>query len=119
LLTLILIGACKSGSERSFLFSGRRDETIRVEVRNDNFLDATVYAMGGGATVRLGDVTGKGENTLRLNPDRVSIAGGVQLLVDLIGSSSAYLSDAVYVNPGGTMVLQIAPNLRQSYVILR
>ncbi len=54
LLTLTVLGGCRSGSDRGFLLSGRRDSTIRVEVRNDNFLDATVYAIGGGASVRMG-----------------------------------------------------------------
>jgi hypothetical protein len=88
-------------------------------VSNDNFLDANVYVMVGGTSHRLGAVVGKTQGSFEIDPVRIGVHNGVQLLVDLVGSQAAFLSDAVYANPGSTVVLQIAPALSQSYVILR
>lgn len=118
-LFLLLATGCKTGSDRDFTISRGRDAPIRVQVTNDNFLDANVHVMVGGTSHRLGAVVGKTQGSFEIDPVRIGVHSGVQLLVDLVGSQAAFLSDAVYVNPGGTVVLQIAPALSQSYVILR
>ena len=118
-LPLLRVTGCKTGSDRDFAISRGRDAPIRVEVTNDNFLDANVYIMVGSTSHRLGQVTGKTQSTFQVDPTRITIHSGVQLLVDLVGSQSAFLSDAVFPSMGNTVVLQIQPALSQSFVILR
>ncbi len=121
LLALLSVGtlaACHT-LPADFFNLGRSSRTIRIEVRNDNFLDATVYAMGDGMTFRLGQVTGKSGGTFILDPRKVSVNRGLRLLVELLGSSEAYISDTVLPDAGATVYLQIGATLRQSFISMR
>ena len=86
---------------------------------NDNYADMNIFVMGDGSNFRLGDVTGKTTATFTLNPDRISPSLGLRLLADPVGSREAFLSDPVTVQPGSIVVLNIHPDLPQSFVILR
>jgi hypothetical protein len=43
------------------------EDPIRVEVQNLNFNDVTIWALRGGQRIRLGRVTGKTDETFRIN----------------------------------------------------
>lgn len=86
-----------------------------VTVRNDNWLDAVVYAVRGASRVRLGTVAGLSSATLKA-PSSYAPDGTFQLLVDPIGSSSVYMTDGFVVSPGQRVELSIAPSLRMSSV---
>jgi hypothetical protein len=120
-LVAITASACSGTPERRFIIggSGSRSREIRVEVVNDNFLDVGVFVMEGSTNWRLGDVTGKTTATFTLDLDQISPSGGLRLLADPVGSREAYLSDAVAIYAGVTVVFHVAPALSQSYVILR
>ena len=116
---LILSACIGPPAPRFIIGSGEGSREIRIEVVNDNFADMDIFAIGSGSNLRLGDVTGKSTATFTLNPDQISPSLGLRLLADPVGSQSAFLSDAVTVMPGTIVVLNIFPELTQSFVILR
>jgi hypothetical protein len=120
-LVVITASACSGTPERRFIIggSGSRSREIRVEVVNDNFLDMGIYVMEGSKNWRLGNVTGLSTGRFTVNLDKISPSGGLRFLADPVGSREAYLSDAVAIYPGVTVVFNIASALNQSYVILR
>jgi hypothetical protein len=95
------------------------DRPVQLEVDNNNFLDVSVYAVAGGYSLRLGDVGGKSAGEFTLDPERISMVGGLQLLVDPIGSTQTYLSPMVYPYGGATVELNVAAYIDQSFVSLR
>ncbi|MBT8395536.1 MAG: hypothetical protein KJN92_01160 [Gemmatimonadetes bacterium] len=120
-LTLLLVtGAHGCGKkDPDSPFRRRVDSPVQVMVENNNFLDVTVYAVAGGVSSRLGDVTGKNSATFTLNPRRVSMASGLQLMVDPLGSSERYLSRTVYPAGGVTVLLTVGAYLEQTFVSFR
>lgn len=86
-----------------------------VTVRNDNWLDAVVYAVRGASRVRLGTVSGLSTTTLKA-PTSYAPDGTFQLLVDPIGSTTVFMTDGFVVSPGQRVELSIAPSLRMSSV---
>ncbi len=95
------------------------DRSVQLEVDNNNFLDVTVYALAGGSSLRIGDVGGKSAGEFTLDPRRISLTGGLQLLVDPIGANRTYLSPVVYPSGGVTLELNVAAFLEQSFVSIR
>jgi len=121
-LSLVLLAgtACTNSRMARFLLNnGAQSQDLRVEVINDNFLDMTVYAVGGGTKFRLGEVTGKSKASFPLDPDRIPLSHGLRLRADALGSREVFLSDRVSVTPGTTVILNLAATLRMSFVTLR
>jgi hypothetical protein len=90
-----------------------------LEVVNDHFLDVTIYAVGSGASHRLGEVTGKTSGRLALNPRGIPLASGIQLRVDPVGSRETYWSPMLYPDGSSRIVLTVAAVLNQSHVVFR
>ena len=90
-------------------------EATVVTVRNDNWLDAVVYAVRGASRVRLGTVAGLSSATLKA-PSSYAPDGTFQLLVDPIGSNTVFMTDGFAVSPGQRVELSIAPSIRMSSV---
>ena len=88
-------------------------ERTAVTVRNDNWLDVTVFAVRGGARTRLGFVTGMGRGTFPVPSDFVP-DGVLQLMVDPVGSSATYVTDRIVVSSGQRVELTVATVLRMS-----
>ncbi len=122
LITVLLLAATSVGcgkKDPDSPFRRRLDTPVRVTVDNNNFLDVTVYAVAGGVSIRLGDVTGKSEESFTIDPRRASMIAGLQLMVDPLGSNRSYLSPLVYPGRGETVLLSVGANLDQSFVTLR
>ena len=119
-LAALILSACVGPPAPRFIIgSGEASREIRIEVVNDNYADMDIFVMGDGSRLRLGHVTGKTTATFTLNPNRISPSLGLRLLADPVGSRGAFLSDPETVGPGSIVVLNIHPNLAQSFVILR
>lgn len=119
-LAALILSACVGPPPPRFIIGGgEANREIRIEVVNDNYADMNIFIMGDGSNLRLGNVTGNTTATFTLNPDRISPSLGLRLLADPVGSREAFLSDAVTVQPGSIIVLNIHPDLPQSFVILR
>jgi hypothetical protein len=117
-LAAVLAVGCRA-SDRGFGIQRQLDRPVQVQVNNHNFLDVTVYARGGGREVRLGEVSGKSSGKLSIDPRRVNMTTGLQLLVDPIGSTRVFLSQAVFPDRDAVVVLQVGAELEMSFVSLR
>jgi hypothetical protein len=95
------------------------DRPVQLEVDNNNFLDVTVYAVSGGSSLRIGEVVGKSKGQFTLDPKKVLMTGGLQVLVDPIGSNRTYLSPSVYPYGGATLRLSVAAYIDQSFLSVR
>lgn len=115
---LLLISGCGRALSSPF-GRGAREGPVTIEVVNNNYNDADVYAVIGSQAIRLGTVTGKTTGRLSLDEDRVTGAWGLRLRVEPIGSRASYTSDEVSVFAGGHVVLVIGAELSQSHVSLR
>jgi hypothetical protein len=89
-----------------------------VSVQNDSWLDGVVYLVNGSARVRLGTVTGLGHQTFRIKGGLIS-SNSARLLVDPIGASRGYLTDAITVMPGQRIELKVGSSLSFSSVSAR
>ncbi len=72
---------------------------VGVVVQNDNWQDATIYAVGEGPWVRLGTVTSMHTKRFTVPPGDMR-PGSVQLRAELIGSDAARTTDQIMVQPG-------------------
>ena len=92
------------------LFGERRARpTIRIEVTNLNFQDATLHALRGGERHRLGTVTGKGSATYTMEW-RVPLP--LQIEIDLLAGGRC-TTRAITVDPGEQIQLQIEVDIRR------
>ena len=111
-VSLTVIAACAGRSPST---AASPLQPTLVSVRNDNWLDAVVYAVRGASRVRLGTVAGLSTATLKA-PSSYAPDGTFQLLVDPIGSNTVFMTDGFVVSPGQRVELSIAPSLRMSSV---
>lgn len=84
-----------------------------LQVANQNWADAKVYVLVGGTRQRVATVTSMGESgPVDLPRTALSGAGGLVLVVELIGSAARYISPRLDLFPGQTVELRIENNLR-------
>ena len=121
-MVAVLLGTvasgCRSGSD-GFPDGNALPRPIRLQVENNNYLDVTVYAKGSGISYKVGYVTGKSSGTLTIDPRRVSLASGLQLRVDPLGSTQTYLSPVLFPDPSATLVLIVGAELESSRITFR
>jgi hypothetical protein len=87
------------------------EQTTRVRVENQAFLDMNVYVLtDGGARTRLGTVTGNTNQVFVIPSYVVGPANSVRFLVEPIGSSRSPISNSLSIRPGQTVTLTIPPN---------
>lgn len=89
---------------------GNGERTIRLEVRNFNFADATLYAFRGAERVRLGVVTGKTDHDYNV-PWPATQTMRVQISL-LAGESCTTRTQTV--SPGEVIYLQIPVEFRSA-----
>jgi hypothetical protein len=111
LLTAILVlgvSGCKAIAPG--LFGERRARpSIRIEVTNLNFQDATLHAVRNGERTRLGTVTGKGSATYTLEW-RVPLP--LSFEIDLLAGGRC-TTRPITVDPGERIQLQIEVDIRR------
>lgn len=86
-----------------------------LHVENRNWLDAVVYSVRSGMHYRLGDVRSFQSDTFEL-PPAVTATGEVRLVVELIGTTSRYVSPTVILVDHSVVDLHIAGALNLSSV---
>ena len=114
----LLASGCRTQEPGRF-GSRRLDRPIRLSVENNNFLDVTVYAVGDGAGIKLGEVTGKSAGSFSIDPRRIQMVSGLQLRVDPLGSSRSYLSPTLFIDSRASLHLEVAAELEMSFVTVR
>ena len=113
---LVLASCAPAATQR--MMSARPASGVVLTVTNDNWLDATVYAVRGTMRVRIGQATGNATTRLRI-PRHVIVADEVQLMVDLIGSLERYTTDPISVARDQQVQLNVAPVVNMSSYALR
>ena len=117
-LAFALAGCVTPGGgddDNPFARARRGQAQITIHVRNLNFSEARLTALGGGRRVRLGTVGGSGDETFRLEwnfTDRLAIE------IDLVPGSSC-TTRSMYVSPGDEIELQIASSLHLTQLCQR
>lgn len=105
-LFIVLAGSSFGcGAARRSPFVAPEDATIRIQVDNRNFLDATVHAIWAGGRRRLGTVTGTTTGNFTLRLDRsVLLHFELRLLAGPRCSTRG-----IWADPGDIIVLEIDP----------
>lgn len=79
------------------------EDRLRIQVQNMNFNDVTVYAVSAGQRIRLGNVTGKTDESFQID---WNFANPIAFQVDVIGGRGCNTS-AIAVDPGARVWVQI------------
>jgi hypothetical protein len=111
LLASLAASGCAAGTQGSPFQGGADGErSIRIEVRNLNFSDATLHALRGSERVRLGIVTGKTDRSFDV-PWTLSLP--LQIQIDLLAGERC-TTRPMQVDPGDVIQLQIESVLGRS-----
>ena len=103
--SIIVAAACATGGSRGV---DPDAPPIVLEVRNNNFQDATIFFARDGERQRLGIVTGKTDQTFAIpwGPNMILI-----LEANFIGGGYCSTGE-IQMEPGQRFVLQLQPDLR-------
>ena len=105
----LTLAAC-SGNRLESPFDDEGAQSIRIDVENLNFADATLHARRGGQRVRLGVVSGKTDQSFEM-PWTFSLQ--LQVEIDLL-AGPACVTRPLQVDPGDVILLRIEPVLTQT-----
>jgi hypothetical protein len=104
----LLAGTFACGAERSQTTSAlQTQEAASLTVRNDHWLDVTIYAVRGGTRQRIGTVAGQKTETLPLEKTILAGAGTIRFLVEPIGSAQSHVTESISIGPSDTVELQV------------
>jgi len=115
LAALVLIAACATPGrlverEQTFTREPVEEETIRIRVQNDNFMDARLHALSLSGRHLLGVVTGKQQAVLAIPWD---FSGPLRIEIDLLAGPKC-TTRPIDADPGDTFDLRIDPVLSMS-----
>jgi len=85
-------------------------------VRNDNYLEHTIFLLYGSQRIRLGTARSNTTTKLVIPPQYVFGVSTLQFLADPIGSRTTPVSDKISVSPGDEVELIIPPISRMMSV---
>ena len=112
-LTLSLVGCGTRGPRQGanpFDGSGAGVPQVRLRVRNQNFYDATITAIGDATQRRLGVVGGNQTAVFTMPWEFTS---GLRVRIDLLAGPSC-TTETIQANPGDDIEFQIPPDLGTS-----
>jgi hypothetical protein len=106
-LAVVLLTGCAGSARRLDPFTGEGSSTMRVDVQNNNFNDATIYyTQLGGSERRIGDVVGNGRRSFTVP---LEFTGDVRFRIELLADGECTMYPVV-VSPGDVIGLQIVPD---------
>jgi hypothetical protein len=107
LLTSLAVTSCSIFRQGQQSPSGQRE--ITLVARNQNFYDATLYAIGpGGSRQRLGRVSGNSDETFSFRWSSMEL----RIEIDLLSVGSTF-TDALPIDEGDELELIITPDLHR------
>jgi len=109
LLPSTVIAGCSGSSNVRNPFEAEA-ESIRIQVLNRNFADATLQVIVAGSSRRLGSVTGHANATFRLD---WPYSRSLRIEIDLLAGQSCTTQELT-ADPGDAIELQIEPDFRTS-----
>lgn len=95
-----ILGGCASNQEAGPESADPGASDNELMVSNHNWSDVTVYAVGRGAPVRLGNVVSMDTRTFDIPTHAITSQGSVQLIADVIGSNRSHQTDRILVTDG-------------------
>jgi hypothetical protein len=112
LALLVALGSCASATRQDNPFTASTAAgQIHVKVRNDNFYDATIWAVVNGARQRrLGIVSGKHDADFTM---AWTLPQPLQFDIDLLTGDMACRTRSMIVDPGDDLELQITADFGQ------
>ncbi len=114
-----LVAGCAGGAAPWPGDTHRARGSVDVEVRNDSNEDVEVYLDRDGGRSRLGLVLRSGSASFTLEGTTLPLSGRVRFALNALGSRRSFSTEAVQVDAGDTILLQIAPDLQQTRVEVR
>ncbi|MEX2283054.1 MAG: hypothetical protein WEE89_11275 [Gemmatimonadota bacterium] len=90
----------------------RSDEPVTLQVENRNWSDIVIYAMVNGTRTRLTNVGATRSVTIRLPQALMASSQMLELVLDPLGSRSAFRTGGILVNSGQRVRLLIENELR-------
>lgn len=108
---LLPYAACIGRKESALARFGRGTEAVTVEVENQNFYDATIYAIGDGSRSRLGTVVGNTRQKFRLPWVPRDVRFEIRLQ-----AGGTFTTHSLPVNPGDQLHLTVTMDLSLSTV---
>lgn len=116
---LVVSGCGGQSSQNPFRAgAGGMRSSPHVEVTNNNWRDAVVYATRLGTRIRIGQVTSQSQRLLKIPMDFAGASGTVGLQVRLIGSSENFQTGELYVSANDIIFLEIQNHLATSSVAI-
>jgi hypothetical protein len=103
----VALAGC-AGAGTGFNAFRRRVEPPRLEVINNNFSDATIWAVFPATRIRLGTVTGKSTGRFQLSPEH--LFEPVYLQIDMVGGARC-TTDTLTLDEGDRIHLEIVRDL--------
>jgi len=107
LVLVLLIATTACAAMRQTVPDELQPEPITVQVRNQNFLDMTVYVWSGSQRIRLGTVNGLTTRTLSLPRSIVFGTATVRFEMNPIGSRARPMSHEITAREGEQIILTI------------
>lgn len=113
---ILIASGCGGGSSQNPFKTGTGSIRVAppVEVTNNNWLDAVVYATRLGSRIRIGEVTSMSQRVLQVPPGFAGADGSIGIQVTLIGSGEHFLTDQLYVSPDEMIVVAIQNHMSTS-----
>lgn len=110
---LLAVGGCSVAGIPNPFDRGGGPGSLRIEIHNLNFNDATLHVVSGGTRIRLGTVTGKSTAVHTLDWDT---ARDLRMEVNLVGEGP-FSTNRVDARPGQTLELHIESDSRRTRLI--
>lgn len=115
-----LAAGCATGGPHARQDAAREQEAdVTLFVKNYYWGPIHIYVMGAGQTVSLGQLASMNTTTYTVPRMILATGGGIRLVADPIGSTSAYISEPVYVTPGDRVMWTIQNYLPQSSISIQ
>lgn len=113
-LMVILAAACGGRQSGEVSAPAERDSDIIVQVINNGFQDADIYAYTGAGGRLLGMAPGHRISVFRVAWHDLGVANRFRVAADPIGRPDRVFSDHLHLRPGSLITWTLQPNLESS-----
>lgn len=123
LLASTAVGGCASGmaSDEGAMYgvAPAASERTALVIENNNWQDMVVYLLKDGMRHRLGNVQSLASGRFRLTPSMIGGSGSLRIVADPIGSTRAWVSEPIHIQPGDVVQFKLENNISLSSYLIR
>lgn len=116
---LLVLTGCAAGTASYPTGGQRAGGAVTVEVQNNNQEDMEVYVSRNGTRSRLGTVLRHDSGSFTLQGATLPVSGRLQFALQPFGTSSYFVTEAVHIQSGDIVVLNIGPDMSLTRVDVR